>query len=164
MYRISINTAWFTVMAINLVFMSTWPRPKADEFAALSYGWVPCNQWWRLISDFLKYGLVHRDGNNLGNHVYLTTAKGYKKPNNNSLQQIHQPCNQWYFWMKSDLSFFEFNLAHRDGNNHSSKSRIVACSANLILSNLPSLVNCRLPRRSLLFALVFSSRDVSEFC
>ena len=61
----------------------------------------------RHVSDLFSYGLVYRDGNNLGIHVYLTTTKGYKKPNNNSLQQIHQPCNQCYVWMKSDLRVFE---------------------------------------------------------
>ena len=58
--------------------------------------------------------------------------------------------------------FYKYGLVHRDGNNHSSKYRIVACSVNLILSNLPNLVNRRLPRRSLLFAPVLPSRHVSD--
>ena len=104
-------------MAIILVFMSTWPRPKVTRIPTIIYhcskliSLVTSNMsGWRVISDFLKYGLVY--------------------------------C---------------------DGNNHSSKYRIVACSVNLILSNLPNLVKCRLPRRSLLFAPVLPSRHVSDF-
>ena len=163
--------AWLTVMAIILVFTSTWPRPKVTRNPTIPHcskfislvtsdmsGWrvnsdvlkyglahrdghnhsskyrvVACSvnlilsnlpnlvhrrlsKWSLLfapvmpsrhVTDFFKYGLVHRDGNNLGIHVYLTTVNGYKIPNNNSSQQIHQPCNQWYVWMKSDLRFFE---------------------------------------------------------
>ena len=64
--------------------------------------------------------------------------------------------------MKSDLRFLKYGLVHRDGNNHSSKYPIVACSLNLIQSNLPTLVHRRLPRRSFVFALVLPSRQVSD--
>ena len=40
------NMTWFTAMVIILVFMSTWPRPKTDELAAMIYGWVSCNPWY----------------------------------------------------------------------------------------------------------------------
>ena len=59
--------------------------------------------------------------------------------------------------------FLKYGLVHRDGNNHSSKYPIVACSVNLILSNIPNLVNRSLPRRSLLFAPVLPYRHVSDF-
>ena len=57
----------------------------------------------------------------------------------------------------------KYGLVHRDGHNHSSKYPIVDCCLNLIQSNLPTLVNRRLPRRSLLFAPVLPSRHVSDF-
>ena len=116
MYRFFFNMAWLTVMAIILVFMSTWPRPMVTRYPTITH----CSNFislvtsdmsgWRVISDFLKYGLVHRDG-----------------------------------------------------NYHSSKYRIVACSVNLMLSNLPNLVHRWLPRRSLLFAPVLPSRRVTDF-
>ena len=125
MYQIVFNMAWFTVMAIILVFLSTWPRPKADEFAAMSYGWFFCNQWYvwmkSVFADFLKYGLVHRDGHNHSSKYPIVDCS-LNLIQSNLPALVHHRLPRRALLFASVLpsrhvsELIKYGLVHRDGN------------------------------------------------